>query len=508
MLYISKRIQRWRKERQLVRETEACEAEKRTNGEERDNHQAQALLLTLRGLQRTMDPLIAAQVYNNRFCPLISRLPEELLLCIFDFLCDDVVALKCLRIVSRIFLRLFNRQLVVWIKSRSIKGESFHRHDVPMLEFRRLLQRDGRCDNCRRWNDVCGDQLFDDCKFQQRFRRSPKGSFDFLYSTPYCYACHTRHDVCQFPSPSQQSLRHQPERRCLGQQGSVQLCEHIQITWARIKAHIDNWRQQQQQRGGGDWQACLNSFNIECHEASHDKRCTASEAPTWPRARLGTSPFVSDTVVLNLEWTPHSRIDTLTLTGDGRIPSPELRALFQKLRSLGPADTLCPASHPDALPEMMLFGPSTRIGHFVYYKTGEDDKIGPLPAAFPPLPSESSLVWRHRYGSGRNGKKLSIRPHYPVDAVDTVISSQCLAISYEKDIMICRTAAMTDFTIRIIPTDDWLHAMDTQTYPHPQASHIRPKCTDVACVNYYRRRKDYYFCPTWHRSDLVNVNPL
>lgn len=66
------------------------------------------------GLQRTMDPLMAPQVYNIRFCPLISRPPEELLLCIVDFLCDDVVALMCLRIVSRIFLRLINSQTVFW----------------------------------------------------------------------------------------------------------------------------------------------------------------------------------------------------------------------------------------------------------------------------------------------------------------------------------------------------------------------------------------------------------
>ncbi|KAF1915697.1 hypothetical protein BDU57DRAFT_280343 [Ampelomyces quisqualis] len=48
-----------------------------------------------------MDPLIAARVYNNDFYPLLSRLPREALLCIFDYLYDDFVTLICLRIVSR-----------------------------------------------------------------------------------------------------------------------------------------------------------------------------------------------------------------------------------------------------------------------------------------------------------------------------------------------------------------------------------------------------------------------
>jgi hypothetical protein len=501
MFLFSRWIRKRYEERQLIKETEAREAERRIQREKQENKHAQALLLTLYELQYTMDPLIAAQVYNSRFCPLISRLPEELLLCIIDFLCDDVVALQCLQIVSRIFLRLLDFGSVIWRDAwrRTVplptRGDAFYLHDDRRLRFRRLLQRDGRCGNCTRWNDVYEHQRYDDCKFQQTWRRRPSGTRNsWLYRRLYCYACHSLHDVCQFSSTYQRSSGHQWKRRCLGQQGSVQLCEHIQITWASIKAYIDDWRQQQ--HAGGDWQGCLDRFNIECHDASHDTRCTASEAPTRPRARLGISALDSGIVVLNLEWTPHSRIDALALTVDGRIPAPELRALFQRLRSLGPADTLCPPCRPGALSEMTFFSPSSRVARFVYYKTGADDKIGPTPASFPPLPSDSWLLWRHRHGRGKNGKKLDIRTHYPRGTGGTGISSQCLVISYEKDIMVCKTTAMMDPTVKIIPTDDWLHAMDTQTYPHPQASHIRPQCRDVACTNYYRRRKDHYVCPT------------
>ncbi|KZM20400.1 hypothetical protein ST47_g8429 [Ascochyta rabiei] len=112
---------------------------------------------------------------------------------------------------------------------------------------------------------------------------------------------------------------------------------------------------------------------------------------------------------------------------------------------------------------MTFFSPSSRFERFVYYKMGEEDKMGPLPAWFTPFPSWSSLVWHRGHRLGRNGKRLDIIPHYPKDAGDTAISSQCLVVTYEKDIMICKTTVMKDPTIKIIPTDHWLHAMDTQT---------------------------------------------
>jgi len=275
----------------------------------------------------------------------------------------------------------------------------------------------------------------------------------------------------------------------------VQLCEHVQIAWASIKVHIDEWRQQQR-RGGGDWQTCLDSFNIECHDASHDMRCTTLEPPTWPRARLRTGTLDSDIVFLNLEWIPHSRIDALTRTADGRIPAPELRALFQKLRCLGPADALYPSCRPGALPEMGCFSPSSRMGSFVYYDTGEDNKVEPPLESFLPLPSVSWLWLYHCYGKESNDNKLEIGPHYLKGDCGRRQLPECLKVSYEKNVVVCTTTAMTDPAVKIVPTDHWLHAMDTRTYPHPQASQIRPQCREETCTNYYRRRKDYYHCST------------
>jgi hypothetical protein len=139
MFFLPRFIQQWREKKQRKKKKEAREAERRAQREKRDEEQARALCLTLCELQRTMDPLIATQVYNSDFCPLFSRLPEELLLCIFDFLCDDFVALKCLRIVSRTFFRLLNSQTAVWREAYPVRNETYGLHSVPVHQFRRLL---------------------------------------------------------------------------------------------------------------------------------------------------------------------------------------------------------------------------------------------------------------------------------------------------------------------------------------------------------------------------------
>lgn len=483
-------------EHQRLQEMKARETERRIQREQRDSQQAQALSLALSELQRSMDPLIAAQFYNNHFCPL-SRLPEELLLHVLDFLTDDPVTLHCLQAVSRVFLRLLYRESDIWRDEWYVCPTPRRGARTGCLQsnfkvrFRSLLQRDGRCYDCMRWNDASVCRPTDDCKFEHSHRRRD-------YRKLYCGACDTKHDNCQFSKRSQKQWEFPRSRRCLGQEGSVQLCEHVQITWANITAHINEW--QRQHRGGGDWKACLSSFNVECRDASHDTRCTELEAPTWPRACLrtrdATSFSSSDAVVLRLEWAPHSRIDSLALTADGRIPAHELRARFQRLRELGPADNLYPPSRPGALPELACISPSCP---FIYYKTGQDDETPPPLAPCPSLPLDGWQLSRHckslrgDNGSRKNSRKLEIIPHYLKGAGNTGISSQCFVTRYVEDIKICTMTAIMDPPIKIIPTDHWLHSMDTETYSHPEGHHVRPQCWDETCVNYHRRRKACYF---------------
>jgi hypothetical protein len=58
------------------------------------------MLSVLEDLEETMDPLVAARVYNTRYSP-IYRLPKELLLDILDYIGKDLVTTYCLRRVSR-----------------------------------------------------------------------------------------------------------------------------------------------------------------------------------------------------------------------------------------------------------------------------------------------------------------------------------------------------------------------------------------------------------------------
>jgi hypothetical protein len=485
------------KTRGVNRQTREKQEQEKQEQERQEQQQAQ-MLLTLHELQRTMDPLVAAQVYNKSFSRL-ARLPEELLLIILESLSNDAPTLHSLRIVSRTFFRLTYHPCI-W---RHICHTYFlgSPHPVPnigqvlFLRFdmrkplRLLLERDGQCDNCRRWGEAHppqGNALTNRCKFLPfQFEKHC-----IIFNNLYCHACSNPHSRHQFSPFSQPDGR----RQCLGHQGSVKLCEHVHINWASIRDYISDW----QQRKPEDWHTFLDSFSIECHDPSHDMRCSAEEAPTWPRARLQIAKSNSDLVVLNLEWAPHSGLDALTATADACLSVSDLRALFQKFRR-GPADILFPSNRPDYFPELACFNQRLGTSHYVQYETGDNKR--PMSAATKALISQSRLRFAFNficyyntryYGYGKNGQRIDIKAHCRQDT-SNASKSTCLIAIYQCDILVCKT---TDRTT-INPTHEWLHAMDPDTYHHPQASHVRPLCKDETCMNYYRTRRLSPSCCDW-----------
>lgn len=449
------------------------------------------MLLTLRDLQRTMDPLIAAQVYNNNCNPL-GRLPEELLLHILHCLGDDILTLYCLRRVSRRFRRLIYQpdiwKYMLLPLSRRFMSTTEASWDLPVYvkeHLRRHLQRDGMCDKCILWCDVSVKgwfrQFIQASNLHANRPQIPWGFCKFEYPlrpSLYCDACGIHQDVQAFSSSNQQPYKR--ERRCLGRQGAVQLCEHVHVSWAAVEAHIADW----QQRKPGDWQACFDHFDIECHDPSHDTRCTAEEAPTWPRVRLQSAAFHPNLVVLNLEWKPHSGLDAFTRTPDGRAPASELRELFQRYRQ-GPAGILLPSYPSNPLPEMTCFDTTKCI--CLHYEMGANKKSS---AANPPRHASFFRDdWRsgcHAYhylyrghGVGGNGGRVDMSKHWPRGMRNSV----CLVTTYQRDVLICHKTNRT----KINPTHDWFHAMDPDTYPRPYAGHALPLCKDKDCMNYYRR---------------------
>jgi hypothetical protein len=266
----------------------------------------------------------------------------------------------------------------------------------------RLLERDGQCDNCRRWGEAHPQVILHGLRNRCKFLPFEFGLHCSTFDSLYCHACGSPHSPHQFSPFYQQDGRQ--ERQCLDHQGSVKLCEHVQINWASIRSHISDW----QQRKPGDWHACLDSISIECHDPSHDMGCTAEEAPTWPRARLRIAESNSDLVVLNLEWAPHSGLDALTATADARLPASDLRALFRKFRQ-GPAGILFPSNCPDYFPELLCFNDSLRGFQCVQFETGDNKR--------PPSPTTKTLIsqsplrfafnscryYTRWYGQGENG---------------------------------------------------------------------------------------------------------
>ncbi|KAI1165941.1 hypothetical protein F5B18DRAFT_609249, partial [Nemania serpens] len=268
----------------------------------------------------------------------------------------------------------------------------------------------------------------------------------------------------------------------MGRQGAVRLCEHVCISWITIEKHIIKW----QRRKPGDWQACFDHFNIECHHRSHNTRCTAESSPTWPRARLQSG--VDDWVVLTFEWAPHSGFDFFTFTPDGRMPASELRELFCKYRQ-GLAGMLLPSQHPGSIPEMACFRDDCTC---VHYKTGDDETQQRTIERLPCHAASHSITRQ-----GQIVKRVSMSRHGPKG-----LDSTCLITTYQLEIPICRK---TDRRGTVNPTHEWLHAMDGNTYPHPIARGVMPLCKDKDCVNYYRRRRtlSYFSDPRLICSSII-----
>ena len=340
------------------------------------------MVLTLRDLQRTMDPGIAGQVYNNNYSPII-RLPNELLLYILHCLGDDIIALLCLLLVSRIFRHLIKEpDIWIYVLAASLPYESWHSRNYLLClprdvrkQYRQRLYRDGMCNQCKLWCNVPIQG------WEQRSRATYQCQFETLglprqfgtLGLPrqlYCNACDSYHDELEF-SKSNQNLNIR-ERQCLGREGAVQLCEHVHISWATIEAHIADW----QPRNPRDWQDCLNHFNVKCYDPSHDTRCSDEESPTWPQACLQSSIYDDNLVLLNLEWKPHSGLNAFTPTPDGQAPASELRTLFSRYRQ-GAAGIIFLSYPSNPLPEMACFR-FTRGCSCLHYKRGESSAANSL----------------------------------------------------------------------------------------------------------------------------------
>lgn len=417
--------------------------------------------------ERTLDPLIAARLQNDKHTP-IFQLPEEVLLQIISHCCvdDSIVTLYCLRRVSRKFRRLVYepsiwKHMLVPQPVRDGPYDTESHWKLPNKQRRQLeqhIRRDGLCTSCklarlrRPWRT---------CKFYSETDRRL-----------YCDGCGILHDIHEF-SPSN-------TRQCLGRQGGVQICEHVHISWADIERHIAYWRRLKPQNY---WESCIDSFNVECRDPSHDTHCMPGIPATWPRAFLGLT--AGDTVSLHLQWEPHSRLRALAPTPDGnsRMPAPELRATFQRYRD-GAGGIIIPSEpRGNSLPEMMCFArPGCDCVHY------EDMSAT--------IPDHDSLHGKERGWRGGCKAFHAYNPDMGKGIVSAVSiwnhiqaeGSVCVITAYT-----CRIPIFRKGEGKINPRHYWLHAMDPDTYPSPHTGyHQLYPCRNSGCIEYYRKRGAYH----------------
>lgn len=467
--------------------------------------------------QCPMDPLLAAEFHNVYHSP-VGRLPDELVLDILRCLGDDIVALHCLRQVSRKFRRLIcSRDIWRYLglpessKFNPVIPRDMWSYSKDQREqLRQHLRRDMVCNKCLLNSNVSteGHQgakfSFDgyllcsrhNCPFRTQRRRE--------ITQWFCYACGRNHDPdTDFVGHSirdyegeeeeeenkeedEEELEEEEHRgECLAFQGAVRLCEHVSISWDAIMTYV---AKQRADRGhlevdGPEWRAWLDSFKVECHDPSHDTRCSAATEPTWPKATLRGDG--EDGVELRMVWSPHSGINAVRLTFDGRAPASDLRALFAKYRQ-GAAKFFLPAYSSNSLPEMACF--PYRYCKCLYVETGNggcnnDDQITTCArrekSLFQGRMCAGSL-WVHLYERReyeRGGwvyEGVGMSRHW----AGPLPTSVCLVTNYIRKVRVCEN------TDHLNPSHEWFHAMDPDTYDYPGAV---PPCRDEDCMNYHRR---------------------
>ncbi|KAK3353853.1 hypothetical protein B0T25DRAFT_221906 [Lasiosphaeria hispida] len=463
-------------------------------------------MLVLQRLERTMDPLIAAQIYNRDYSP-IYRLPTELLLLVIDncMASGDQLVSEYLRRVSRRFRLLIDNH---FLKSDPFKF-TIDNPDPRIylkrkLEFIPRIQGDGLCAKCKlhrdsfrpRYTNRVRVLYFRECEFG--------GGFDMLggpLGRPklHCGGCGAHHHKATFAALEQGKSKRR--RQCLGRQGSVRLCDHVSLYWHVIERHITDW----QQRGSpGGWEGCFDDFLVECRDPSHGSpRCAPGCVPTWPRARLRRA---RDRIVLHLEWAPHSGPGAFGLTRpDKQALAPDLRSLFRRYRR-GAASCFFPSCGWDPLPEMACFSPN--VCGCLYYETGGEtvgiggDVAADVCTIFREC-SDSGLprctggsnhsCWGATVPmSGKNTTRISMDVHPAGETGGSV----CLVTTYEREIMVCHGTQQG----KLSPSHWWLHAMDPTTYPRPPRLFSLPLCWDENCSN-YRRKPAFSSC---HGGEKLN----
>lgn len=270
--------------------------------------------------KQPIDPLAAA-IRHNSHTFLFSRLSEELLLEIMDWL--DPVSIFCLRRTCSAFLRLFSSHAFrglhdkegffepgPWAAQELLKGDDW-------FAMAQLLNRDAYCPPCQVGHLSCAS---------------------LLRNYMHCGGCGLDHSATLFSAAQRRADR--AVRVCIGLEGHIRLCEHATVTAHRHPVLSPGF-------------TCTHPSHVPEHHANLNLKGMS----VFPTLEVG----VGDPGTMMLSHTAH--LD-LSGHGDEVITAEAFRAHILELRK-GPAGYIVPEYGPGILAELRAFDP-TRCGCLLY----------------------------------------------------------------------------------------------------------------------------------------------
>jgi hypothetical protein len=423
------------------------------------------------------DPLVAAVLHNRRHIP-IGRLPEELILCIMDYLTRDIHIGLCLGKVSRQFRRLVIRpipgnHILGWNYANELEvGGMQVEYGLLKLGYPEVhkevlsgTRRDQLCDTCLVLsipNSTAGvvtpllcEQL---CKFN-------------LWETDevYCAGCRCNHPEGAF------SMQGRERQSCIGREGFARVCQHKQVSWSQIEHLVE--------------QAMAHDNGVvgfeEYYEHPSHRACPSSTPPHFQSEwRVGESAQEiaqgeSVPIYLHIRWESHSRVSEANLDDRGRLRAPFLRSLFQ--------DTAIVRQPPLGTESYM--GMSC-FSHFlcrcVHYETGNDLERSGVSAVKETVEDTNATGFKcclrkYPYIHGVSNDRLCHESMTVRLCAETpsVTQDHCIVVKYYRRILIHRLEKGSQIA-STNPTHEWLHALDTENLGSVLG------CRNPECAKYFR----------------------
>lgn len=294
-----------------------------------------------------MDPLMAAASHNST-CSAFCKLPDEMLLCIMQYVALDPLSLQCLRRASRVFLRIYSSPEFGYTHNSTdlTKGgyQSDHWRKPSNDYWPNTIKSTLPTRLHKDLNEFCNDcrAARMDPAWEDRVRR-------LMTETLHCNGCRQRHPRVLFSAQERPKVS---QRICIGREGYVRLCSHKIITWNDISSKAS-------QLARVDWDLGPEMELFECSHDSHisshhDSKAAVIQSAKGPRPHAYLKGIHNHRICLRLHWQGHLLVED---PGTQSTTPANLRQQLERLRQ-GAAEFIAPEMAPGRLLEMNCFDPN------------------------------------------------------------------------------------------------------------------------------------------------------